>query len=278
LGGYEDIKKGIIKILHPLSFIDDPTRILRALKFSIRLGYRLDNFTSYLQKECLNSGIFDDLAGERIKSELKQTLNLNYAECYDRILSEDIFRLFASKIKKDSHNLSQGEKITEIINKHIDHIKNKDLLWLIYLGCLFADLDSEEVSLAIKKLNLNSVETKILLSGNTILKNKERLLGMKTLFEVYEFFECHFTESILMALAVTNDETITYYIEKYLNELQFETIHTTGRTLINKGFQPGPEFGYILRDILKEKINGKIQSKDDEEMFLSNLSQANYSD
>ena len=279
LGGYEDIKKGVIKILHPLSFVDDPTRILRALKFSIRFGYKLDNFTSYLQKECINSGIFDDLAGERIKSELKQTLNLNLAECYNRLLSDNnIFRLFCSKIKKDSQNLSQGQKIAEIIGKNIDHIKNKDLIWLVYLGCLFADLNSEEVSLAVKKLNLNSVETKILISGNTILKNKEKLLQMKTLFEVYEFFECHFTESILMALAVTNDETITYYIEKYLNELQFETIHTTGRTLINKGFQPGPEFGYILRDILKEKINGKIQSKEDEEIFLSNLSQENYSD
>jgi len=278
LGGYDDIKKRTIKILHPLSFIDDPTRILRALKFSIRFGYKLDNFTSYLQKECLNSGMFDDLAGERIKSELKQTLNLNLSECYDRILSENIFRLFASKINNQSPNLSKGEKITEIINKHSEHIKNKDLLWLVYLGCLFADLDGEDVSCAIKKLNLNSVETKILLSGNAILKNKEKLLKMTTLFEVYEFFECHFAESILMALAVTNDETIVYYIEKYLNELQFETIHTTGRTLINKGFQPGPEFGYILRDILKEKINGNIKSKDDEEMFLSNLSQANYID
>lgn len=278
LGGYDDIKKGVIKILHPLSFVDDPTRILRALKFSIRFGYKLDNFTSHLQKECLNSGLFDDLTGERIKSELKQTLNLNFAECYDRILSEDIFKLFCAKIQKNSPNLSQGEKIAAIVDKHIEHIKNKDLVWLIYLGCLFADLDSDDVTVVVRKLNLNSVETKILISGNNILKNKDRLLGMQTLFEVYEFFECHFTESILMALAVTNDETITYYIEKYLNELQFETIHTTGRTLINKGFQPGPEFGYILRDILKEKINGNIRSKEEEENFLSNLSQANYID
>lgn len=278
LEGFDDIKTGIIKILHPLSFMDDPTRIIRALKFRIRLDYNLDDFTEYLQKECLNSGIFDDLAGERIKSELKQTLNLNLAECYDKILSENIFRLFCSKIKKENRNLSQGQKIADMINKNINHIKNKDLIWLVYLGCLFANLDSEEVSFAVKKLNLNSIETKILISSNTILKNKEKLLQMQTLFEVYEFFECHFAESILMALAVTNDKTITYYIEKYLNELQFETIHTTGRTLINKGFQPGPEFGYILRDILKEKINGNIKSKDEEEIFLSTLSQANYSD
>jgi tRNA nucleotidyltransferase/poly(A) polymerase len=276
LGGYDDLKKGVIKILHPLSFVDDPTRIIRALKFSVRFGYGLDDFTLHLQKECLRNGLFDGLGGERIKSEIKQTLNLNMPECYDRLLSDGIYRLIYQHIKPQSKTLASGATISKIINKHIAHIKNNDLIWLIYLGCLFADLDSDEVSAIIKKLNLNSVETKILISGNTILKKKDSLLNMQTLFEVYEFFECHFTESILMALAVTQDETITYYIEKYLNELQFETINTTGKTLIDKGFHPGPEFGYILRDILKEKINGNIKTKEDEAEFLSTISQANY--
>jgi len=268
LGGFDDLRHKTIKILHPMSFIDDPTRIIRALKFSIRFDSKLDNFTQNLQDECLKSRIFDDLGGERIKSEFKQTFNLNSAEAYDRFLTEDIYRLVSSKIDKKSHNIPQGKTIVEITDKHINHIKNPDLRWLIYLGCMFADLDGDDVSLAIKKLNLNSLETKILISGNTILKNKDRLLEMQTMFEVYEFFECHFTESILMALAVTKDETIKSYIEKYLNELQFETINTTGRTLIEKGFQPGPEFGYILRDILKEN----------EESFLAQISQANYVD
>ncbi len=278
LCGYDDLKHKIIKVLHPLSFIDDPTRIIRALKFAIRFDCQSDDFTQHLQNECLKSGIFDNLGGERIKSEIKQTFNLNSAEAYDRFLAENVYRLVSSKIDNISSNLPQGKIIENIINKHIDHIKNSDLLWLIYLGCMFADLNNEEVMEVVKKLNLNSLETKILISGNTILKNRERLLQTKSLFEVYEFFECHFTESILMALAVTKDETVRFYIEKYLNELQFETICTTGKTLIEKGFQPGPEFGYILRDILKEKINGNIKSKEDEEKFLSQISQANYVD
>lgn len=278
LGGYDDLKHKIIKILHPLSFIDDPTRIIRALKFGIRFGCKPDEFTQHLQDECLKSGLFDDLGGERIKSELKQTFNLNFSDSYDRFLAEDIYRLVFSQIDKKSPNLPKGKVIETIINKHIEHIKNPDLLWLIYLGCMFADLNNDEVTRIVKKLNLNSLETKILISGNTILKNKDKLLQTQTMFEVYEFFECHFTESILMALAVTKDETIKCYIEKYLNELQFETISTTGKTLIEKGFQPGPEFGYILRDILKEKINGNINSKEDEELFLSKISQANYVD
>lgn len=278
LGGYDDLKNKIIRILHPLSFIDDPTRIIRALKFGVRFGCKPDGVTQHLQDECLKSGIFDDLGSERIKAELKQTFSLNSSEAYDRFLTEGIYRLVSSKIKNTSPNLPQGNVIESIINQHAGHIKNPDLLWLIYLGCLFADLESDEVTQIVKKLNLNSLETKILISGNTILRNKDKLLQMQTLFEVYEFFECHFTESILMALAVTKDEAIKQYIEKYLNELQFETICTTGKTLIEKGFQPGPEFGYILRDILKEKINGNINSKEDEEMFLSQISQANYAD
>lgn len=271
LGGYEDLRNKILRILHPLSFIDDPTRIIRALKFAVRFDLEPNEVTQTLQLEALSSGLFDNLLGERIKSEIKQTLNLNKAECYDKLLSDETYRLLFQGINPVSHILPKGEKIEKIISKNIEHIKNKELIWLVYLGCLFAEMNSDEVSMVIRSLNLNSIETKILLSGNAILKNKKKLLSMNTMFEVYEFFECHFTESILMALAVTNDDTIIYYIEKYLNELQFETINTTGKTLIEKGFEPSPEFGIILRDILKEKINGNIKSSDDEDVFLEKL-------
>jgi len=84
LGGYDDIKEKKIRVLHPESFIDDPTRIIRALKFRIRFGYELDESTKRLQNKCLESGMFDNLCGERIKAELKQTFNLNKSEGMDK--------------------------------------------------------------------------------------------------------------------------------------------------------------------------------------------------
>lgn len=276
IGGYKDLHSKELNILHPISFIDDPTRILRGLKFAVRFACNLSPITKKLQQECLKSSIFDNIGGERIKSELKQALNLNLPKCYNKLLFDNIYRLISTEIDPSDSNIPDGEKIQNIINIHTAHIQNKELIWLIYLGCMTIGLENDEVLKISHRLNLSGLETKILISASNIIKNKNILLNSKSMFEVYEFFECHFLESILITLAASNDSKMTYYIEKYLNKLQFISISTTGKTLIERGFSAGPEFGYILRDILKEKINGNIHTKEDEERFLDSLSIGNY--
>lgn len=276
IGGYNDLKHRQLAILHPLSFIDDPTRMIRGVKFAVRFDCELAPITKKLQQECLKSGIFDNFCGERIKSELKQTLNLNSPKCYDRLILDDIYKLISTKINKNKITTTTGEKIHNIINTHTSHIKNRSLIWLIYLGVMLDGLDNEDILKIAHQLNLSGIEAKILLSASTIIKNKDILLKSTTKFEVYEFFECHFLESILIVLASSTEPQIIAYIEEYLNKLQFINISTTGKTLIDKGFASGPEFGYILRDILKEKINGNIETKEDEDKFLDNISIIDY--
>ena len=213
---------------------------------------------------------------KRIKSELKQTLNLNSPKCYDRLILDDIYKLISTKINKNKITTTTGEKIHNIINTHTSHIKNRSLIWLIYLGVMLDGLDTDDILKIAHQLNLSGIEAKILLSASTIIKNKDILLKSTTKFEVYEFFECHFLESILIVLASSTEPQIIAYIEEYLNKLQFINISTTGKTLIDKGFASGPEFGYILRDILKEKINGNIETKEDEDKFLDNISIIDY--
>ena len=99
LGGYDDIQQKKIRILHEKSFIDDPTRIIRALKFRVRFGYDLDDTTRKLQNKLLESGMFDDFCGKRITSELKQTFNLNKSEIMEIFLRENIYRLVDKDIK-----------------------------------------------------------------------------------------------------------------------------------------------------------------------------------
>lgn len=269
LGGYEDIKHSSIRILHPLSFVDDPSRILRALKFSARLDYELEERTHYLQKECLQSGLFDDLASDRLKLELKQVLNLNRPDVFNRFLKEGIYRLISTEIS--SENLPDGEVIFQNIEKYSSHLENKDHIWLVYLGVMFAHFEKEQILSLSKKLNLSGVELKVLLYINSIVKNEKTILAFSTMFEIYEFFECFFNESLIGALSLIKDKKISDYIDIYLQKLQFITINTTGKNLIERAMIPSPQFGEILRDILKEKINGNITSDEDEAAYLDNL-------
>jgi len=251
LGGYEDLKKGVIKVLHPLSFIDDPTRIIRGLKFSVRFGYPYSEETRRLQQECLTSGRFDNLAGERIKLELKQAFDINRAECLQRFISEGIYRLVDTGIKSPE-NIGDIEKITVEYG-----VKEA---WLVYLGVLGLNKRTLE------KLYLSGNEQETVLGANNLIKNSGSLEKAHTRFEIYEFFEDTAPAS-LAAFAALNSK-LKGKTDLYLTKLKHITLTVNGNTLINMGIQPGPDFGRLLREVFKEKINGKLTTYEDELEFL----------
>ena len=264
LGGYEDIGQKKIRILHEKSFIDDPTRIIRALKFRVRFGYELEETTKQLQESCLKSGMFDNLCGERIKSELKQTFNLNKTKLLEIFLNENIYRLVDVDIKiLESSSKTYEETILEY-SKFI----NADFVWLVYLGVLFSGFIKDKISKIAEKLYLSGMETSILMGAKELLE-KALLKEKSTNFEIYEFFEGFMPESILIFLLIKSE--LKEKVDFYFKELKDIKIYTTGQMLIDLGLKPSPIFGEILRKLLKARINGEISSEQEEKEFLKGL-------
>jgi len=282
LGGYEDIKQKKIRVLHEKSFMDDPTRILRALKFRVRFGYELDEATKQLQENCLESGIFDNFCGERIKSELKQTFNLNKSEIMEIFLNENIYRLVAEEIQTYCRHCEQSKAIQNLLNDWIASSQvprndktfsepfegiNSDFVWLIYLGVMFSEFSQDKIKQIAEKLYLSNQETEILTKSKFLLEKPE-LKERQTNFEVYEFFEGFLPESILILLIIKPQlkEKAVLYFQK-LKDIK---IYTTGQTLIDLGLKPSPDFGEILRKLLKARINEEFFSEEEEKEFLKN--------
>lgn len=99
--GKKDIKEKLIRILHKNSFIDDPTRIIRALKFSVRFNFELEEETKRLQ-ECYLSSVNYDMSYHRLKKELIETFNLNKAEAFDKFVEQKIYKLLGPNQKAPS--------------------------------------------------------------------------------------------------------------------------------------------------------------------------------
>ena len=124
-GGQEDIKNKKLKILHKNSFVDDPTRIIRGLKFSIRFGFELSEETRILQEEYLDN-INYDMSYHRVRKELIETFNLNNPNAYDKFVEQKIYKLLGKNTKAtnikgiDIHNTLKG-----IRTEHV---------WLFYLA------------------------------------------------------------------------------------------------------------------------------------------------
>ena len=259
LNGYEDLQNRKIKILNNKSFIDDPTRIIRALKFRVRFDCKLDKKTKILQDECLDSGRFDNLCGERIKSELKQTFNLNSQQALQIFMRENIYRL----LEKDL--CTNIPVIEEIINCYLVFI-NTDFAWLIYVGIMLTDLSAEKIKQKAECLYLTNPETEILTEAKKLL---EKEVYIDTPFSIYEFFEDFPIESIIIFL-IKNPKQVEN-VELYLKKLKDINIFTTGKDLIEMGLAPGESFGKILREVLKAKINGEFSTREEESNFLKNI-------
>ena len=124
-GGLEDIKNKKLRILHKNSFIDDPTRIIRGLKFSVRFGFELSDETRKLQDEYLNN-INYDMSYHRIRKELIETFNLNNPDAFDKFVEQGIYKLLgegvnAPKIKGADIQNSLKDISTEYV-------------WLFYIA------------------------------------------------------------------------------------------------------------------------------------------------
>ena len=123
--GICDIENKKLRVLHKNSFIDDPTRIIRGLKFSVRFGFELSDDTKLLQDEYLNN-INYDMSYHRIRKELIEAFNLNNAQVYDKFVEQGIYRLLGENVTAPK---LKGSDIQNAVSNI-----NTEYIWLFYLA------------------------------------------------------------------------------------------------------------------------------------------------
>ena len=240
-GGLEDLKHKTLRVLHDGSFIDDPTRIIRGLKFAVRFGFELDEHTKKLQEDYL-AAINYDMCYKRVKKELIETFNLNSQEAFDRFINQGIYKLVSENdITLPSVNIENLIKTYPVKN-----------VWLVYAGVL------QDLS----RLELTRQERKIL-DDFVFLQNTP----MNSDFEIYKAFQNVETETVLL-YAILRDEKIA---RRYLDNLHNIKIQTTGDDLLNLGLKPSPKYKEILDKILAAKLQTPEMSKKDELELVKTL-------
>ncbi len=245
-GGLNDIKTKTLRVLHNNSFIDDPTRILRMLKFAVRFGFEPDEHTQKLQNEYL-SNINYDMSYQRLKKELAETFNLNKYEAFKRFVNQGIYKLI-SPLEFELPKYDFSPLIEQFL---------PDNIWIIYVG-LLPDISN---------LPLTKEEKQIVDEFRKLKKLCPPLEGgPKSLisrwgndFEIYKTFKNIPPESVVMYSTI-NPEVV----EKYLYNLKDIEILINGNDLKNLGIEPSPKYQKCFDYILKKKISNPKLSKDDE--------------
>lgn len=253
VGGLKDLKNKKLRVLHDNSFIDDPTRIIRGLKFAMRFNFELEEHTKKLQDEYLKN-INYDMSYKRIKKELIETFNAPLSNItkeykkqrtFEKFINEKIYKLVTpNDIEIPSINIEELiEKYCLDMDCHVANAPcNDEHIWLIYVGVL-KDLS---------RLPLTKIEQKILDDVPQNILNSD--------FELYKTFENAKIETILL-YAILKDQKGAKH---YLDNLRNIKISINGKDLQNLGISPSPQYQEIFDEVLKAKLQNPKMTKEDE--------------
>ena len=235
VNGRDDIQNKKLRVLHDESFVDDPTRIIRGLKFATRFGFTLDEHTKMLQDNYLKN-INYDMCYKRMKDELISTFNLNSNKAFQSFINDNIYKLITEKnIKFPDYDISA------LVGKYYKKINN---VWLIYITLV----DTE-------KLELNKVETKIVEDYKNLLET-----DLTNDYEIVKNFKNCEIESILLYEITKKNGKALKYLDK-LNEIKPEI---NGNDLKQLGLPPSEKYAKIFDYILQEKLKNPELTKMEE--------------
>ena len=247
--GLNDIKNKIIKILHEKSFIDDASRIVRAIKFQMRLGFDIEEKTYALMQEYLNNAD-KTIPLERIKNELRQYFCIPCDNLYQNLTDKKVYKLISDN------------PIKNIDFSAFDDIKNfYDInnLWFVYMALLLLNSDFEN-----PRLNLTSHEKKIL---NEVKELQSKYPIKDDNLSIYKAFIDKTEISPIIYYVINKDKAVL----KFYTALKQIRILITGKDLINLGFIPSPYFAELFEKILMKKLDGKLKTKQEELEYVKSF-------
>jgi len=274
-GGQRDLREKAIRVLHNLSFVEDPTRAFRAVRFSERFGFKISKHTENLIKSTIEMNLFDKLSGPRLYEELL----LSFKET-DPIRT--LKRVSEFGLLKVIHpNLVFTEELEATLGSMHETLSWFNLLFLeekpdtgvLYLMALLSGLREEDIKTAIERLSPSPRVKDMIVKGIVSARGVAKKLPIRDPVEIYKLFHALKLEIILFSMALSRDQQKKKVISRYLTELRNVKTVLTGDDLKHMDIQPGPIYAKILGALRDEKMRGRLKSREDEEKFVKHVIQ-----
>ena len=262
-GAQKDIKDKALRVLHNLSFVEDPTRMLRAIRFEQRFGFTIGKLTLALMKTAAKMDWTDSLASRRILSELKLILKeQDPISTLVRLKEFDLLKFASLHLDLTDAIKSLLEDIKEVIAwYHLLFLEDPMTPWKVYWYGLTSGLDAD----TFRRLSYE------MSAGGLSSRGKGEQQLMDTLFrfdgtdyELFALLRAHDTEMLLYLMAKAKNERMKRLISHFFTQLKGKKIRINGNDLLKMGFKSGPIFKKIFERLLEARLNQLTQKKEDE--------------
>ncbi len=272
-GGRRDLKEGVIRILHNLSFVEDPTRAFRAVRFEQRFGFTIGKLTAGLIENAVKMDFFKQLSGRRVFSEITHLLKEeNPVSALLRLREYNLLRVIDPSITLDNKLTGWLDAAKQAISWYdLLYIESHYMKWSIYFMILIRHTDRAAAEDMCARFELPPRYRKLLIEDRARAEDCMNLLARKPSIsnsELYGRLKGLRTELLLFMMAVTGQEKIKKAISLFVTDLQYVRVSVTGKDIKKLGLAPSPLYGKIFRELQAERLDGRIKSREDEIKYI----------
>ena len=267
-----DIKEKSIRVLHNFSFVEDPTRVFRAIRFEQRFGFSIGKLTAGLIENAVAMDFFRGLSGRRVFSELRQILQEeNPVPAIIRLNDFDLLQVIHSSIKFDKHLTTMLNSTKKVLAWHdLLFLDESYMKWVVYFLILINQCNRKRTEGICDRFELAPRYTKLFCrnrfeAAETLYWLERNLpIDNSALYQKLAGFKI---ELILYMMAATQQRKVKKAISHFFTRLRRVTITLKGRDLKKMGLGPGPIYRDILQATLDAKLNGLVKTRKDELEF-----------
>lgn len=268
-----DLKRKQIKVLHNLSFVEDPSRIFRAIRFEKRMDFTIAPHTTRLMQNAVKMKLFGKTNDTRYFSEIKQILSEeNPLPAIDRLEEFNLFQFLWPDLKP---HLKIDRRFHHILNQAQNAISWYKLLyldekcssWMVYLLAIMGRSPVTVLESFCNRFLVPPKTSEILIRqkihADKTANHLVRRQAMRN-SEIYWLLQELSIEGLLYLMSIARKSSVKKAVSNYVTDLRQTTPLVSGRDLKEMGYKPGPQFKTMLNNLLDSRLDGLISNKEDE--------------
>ncbi len=269
----KDLREKAIRVLHNLSFVEDPTRVFRAIRFEQRLGFKIGAHTESLLKSAIRMGFVDKVAGPRVYNELVIIFREPEPLSSLRRMAElELLVYLAPGLKLSGFLETVFAEAGRVIHWHdLLYTGRECRSWLVYLLCLLSELPAKGVREFCSRFRVPPRVARLLCEDRKVAHDVQRLLVRRRRkqvvpknSEIYRWLKPLSLEAMLYLMARCQSDEVRQWISNYYTHLRSVRSSLDGNDLQRLGIAEGPHYKKILDALLDARLNGRVASRDEE--------------
>jgi tRNA nucleotidyltransferase (CCA-adding enzyme) len=270
-GGGRDLREGLIRVLHSLSFVDDPTRMLRAVRLEQRLGFDIEHRTLELLERA--SPLLDRVSGERIRSEMILIYQeARSSEIMRRLQQLGLLNTIHPSLLWDEWLEKCFTEAAAFVPPERWRLKVSPATELVFNGLLCFRLAYEEAEAICERLHLPATMRTEILQANSLGRELPSQIANTTPSEfVSRLKDCREGAAVITWVAFSDQPEVREMLDRYLSEWRYVAPTVDGDTLRALNLPPGPAYRHILWTLKAAWLDGVIKTAEEEGALLQQL-------